>query len=416
MPNGLLTKLFSLLAFLCLVLIVQSTNTNNTNNQLIISHKKSLFQENHVQSPQFKTFYAIFNKINETKNVNEKLRLIEQALLVAKNKGYSDTSILRSLHIQAANIHQNRWHFLFAIESLNKAQALVFNSQIEKDIKRLQNHISQIDQERGVKNQYIATKDSGPAKTLKGKILVAYVFVDDGISTSWSNKTKYKTQQVLQSIQAWQIEKASQYNISEIEFINKSYIARKNPLLKQLKSNRLNAPRSKIESVTFKSSNKAINQFVISTMNSLGAKDVNDFLQKEMRTNQVQQAVLILHTNQDQRSFARRCGYTHQIKKRINGVMKTELFSNCTDEYVMLMEKVKRNRWDKLHYAQAHEIMHVFGAADLYNIKNASNYAVTDIMNYHSKQLQNSEVSPITAYAIGWQKKQPNAPFDILER
>ena len=60
--------------------------------------------------------------------------------------------------------------------------------------------------------------------------------------------------------------------------------------------------------------------------------------------------------------------------------------------------------------------MHVFGAADLYNIKNATNYAVTDIMNYQSKQLQNSDVASITAYAIGWQEKPPNAPFTILER
>jgi hypothetical protein len=132
-------------------------------------------------------------------------------------------------------------------------------------------------------------------------------------------------------------------------------------------------------------------------------------------------AVLIFHisyfiTNQDQRSFARRCGYTHQRTRKINGSIQTELFSNCTDEYVMLMEKVKRNRWDKLHYAQAHEIMHVFGAADLYNIKEAANYEVTDIMNFQSKQLEHSKISPITSYAVGWQKNKPLAPFNILDR
>lgn len=82
----------------------------------------------------------------------------------------------------------------------------------------------------------------------------------------------------------------------------------------------------------------------------------------------------------------------------------------------MLMEKVRRNRWDKIHYAQAHEMMHVFGAADLYNIKDAGRYSVTDIMNFQSKQLENSNIEPITAYAIGWRKKPPMAPFDIVER
>jgi len=416
MPNGLLSKIFALLAFFCLLLIIQSEDKIALTNSSIINKPKINPLQNKEHFNKYKSFYFLYNKIIDAKDTENNLKLIEQALIIAKNQGFPDKSILRLLHILAAEIHQSRWHFTYAIKSLNKAQRLVFDSQVSKDIKRLRSHLSQIDQERGLKTQYIATKNTGPSKYLNGRILVAYVFVDDGLSTRWSNKTKFKSLQVLQSTQSWQIEKAKQYNISGIEFVNRTYVARKNPLLKQLKSNKMNLPRTKVETVTFKSSNKAINQFVISTMNSLGAKDVNEFLLKEMKKNQVTQAVLILHTNQDQRSFARRCGYTHQRQIQVNGVNKTELFSNCTDEYVMLMEKVKRNRWDKLHYAQAHEVMHVFGAADLYNIKNAINYAVTDIMNYQSKQLQNSDVASITAYAIGWQEKQPNAPFTILER
>ncbi|PHS18853.1 MAG: hypothetical protein COA86_06675 [Kangiella sp.] len=415
MSSGLLSKLFVLFAFFCFLLIIQSEDKIATNTSITIEPKIVSLQ-NKEDFNQYKSFYLLYNKIIDAKDVKNSLELIEQALIIADSQGFPDKSILRLLHILAAEIHQSRWHFTYAIKSLNKAQSLVFDSQISKDIKRLQSHLSQIDQERGLKTQYIATKNTGPAKHLSGKILVAYVFVDDGLSTRWSNKTKLKSLQVLQSTQSWQIEKAKQYNVSGIEFINRTYVARKNPLLRQLKSNKINSPRSSVETVSFKSSNKAINQFVISTMNSLGAKDVNEFLLTEMQKNQVTQAVLILHTNQDQRSFARRCGYTHQRQIQVNGVIETEFFSNCTDEYVMLMEKVKRNRWDKLHYAQAHEVMHVFGAADLYNIKNANDYAVTDIMNYQSKQLQNSDITPITAYAIGWQEAKPNAPFTILER
>lgn len=371
---------------------------------------------NDASFSKHKGFYSIYNEIISETDSSKSLQLINQALLMAENEGFRDQPVLRWLHIRAAEIHQDRWHFVYAIASLNEAQALIFDSQIEKDIKRLQNHVSLTDQERGLKTQYIATKDTGPAKTLTGRVLIAYVFVDDGITTRWSNKTKFKSQQVLQSIQSWQKEKANQYNVSGLEFVNKTYIARKNPLLKQLKSNRQASTQSKVDMVTFQSSSKAINQFVISIMNSLGAQDVSSFLNREMKKSQVEQAVLILHTNQEQRSFAMRCSYTHQRQTNVNGEIKIELFSNCTNEYVMLMEQVKRNRWDRLHYAQAHEIMHVFGAADLYNIKNAGSYAVTDIMNYQSKNIINSEVSPITAFAIGWQKKQPNAPFDILER
>ncbi|MGB0495025.1 MAG: hypothetical protein ACPGJI_01620 [Kangiellaceae bacterium] len=410
MPSKILSKIFALFAFLCLLLIIQTTDKSAPNERERASLRVNTVAQDNSNN-RFQPFYTIYDQVFETKDPDKKLSLINQALSNAKTLGFTDRSILRSLHLSAAYVHQSRWHFLFAIDSLNQAQSLMFNSQTEKDIKNLQNYMTKIDSERGLKTQYIATKYSGPSKTLTGKILVTYVFVDDGISTRWSNKTKQRSIKALELIQSWQMEMASQYKISNMEFVNNTYVARKNPLLRQFKSSKPN-----FEPVSFKSSNSAINQFVTSAMNSLGAENVNDFLQKEMQKEQVNQAVLILHTNQDERSFAKRCGYTHQRKSRINGQLKTELFSNCTDEYVMLMEKVKRNRWDKLHYAQAHEIMHVFGAADLYNIKNASRYAVTDIMNYQSKYIKDSKIEPITAYAIGWTKTKPKAPFDILER
>ncbi|MCW9017774.1 MAG: hypothetical protein OQJ89_12460, partial [Kangiellaceae bacterium] len=65
---------------------------------------------------------------------------------------------------------------------------------------------------------------------------------------------------------------------------------------------------------------------------------------------------------------------------------------------------------------QAHEMLHVFGADDLYSIKGAREYAVTDIMNYQSKKLSDSQIHPVTAYAIGWQKEPPKSPFKIIDR
>ena len=416
MPNQLLSKIFFLFTLFCLILILLPQFESEQSRAIELQEIANQRQLSAIPVSQNKAFVNIYQQIINSKNDDLKLNLIEKALNIAQNDNITEPNVLRTLHVWAANIHKSRWHFLYAISSLNNAQSIIFDSRVEKDIKRLQSHLIQIDKERGLKTEYIATKDTGPSKSLSGKILIAYVFIDDGITTRWSNKTKFRSQQVLNTIQTWQKNKGKEYGISEIEFVNQTYIARKNPLLKQLNSKQKTSTLAKSESITFKSSNKAINQFVNAAMNSLGAKNVAEFLQKEMQANGVKQAVLIMHTNQDQRSFARRCGYTHQRTSQVNGQLRTELFSNCTDEYVMLMEQVKRNRWDKLHYAQAHEIMHVFGAADLYNIKNASNYAVTDIMNFQSKQLTHSNVSPITAYAIGWQKEKPKAPFNILER
>ena len=38
---------------------------------------------------------------------------------------------------------------------------------------------------------------------------------------------------------------------------------------------------------------------------------------------------------------------------------KQEMLSDCNREFVMLTEQVKHNRWDKLQYVQAHEMLHV---------------------------------------------------------
>lgn len=349
-------------------------------------------------------FYAAYqNAVNEIDD-SKKLVAITKALKIADRDGVSDKNILQQLNILAANIHQSRWHVVYAIENFKAAQSLVYNRNIADRIKELRNYLSKMESERGLNDDYIATKFSGPAKVFRGKILVAYVFVDEGLTTRWSNKTKLRAQQTLSSVQKWQERRAANYQVNDIEFINKVFVARKNPNLKN----------SKV--VSFSSSGAEIEQFVVSIAQNLGENTIGDFIEKQMQKAGAAQGVVYLHTNLDQRSFARRCGYTHKQSVFRNGQYETRMISQCHDEYVMLMEKVKRNRWDKMHYAQAHEMMHVFGAADLYNVKNARNYAVTDIMNFQSKYLLDSSVEPITAYAIGWRELPPEAPFDILER
>jgi len=359
---------------------------------------------NEAIGQSFPDFYAAYQKaVNETDD-SKKLVAVSKALIIAERDSVSDKKILQQLNIMAANIHQSRWHVVYAIENFKTAQSLIYDRNIADRIKELRNYLSKMEAERGLNDDYIATKFSGPAKVLRGKVLVAYVFVDEGLTTRWSNKTKLRAQQTLSSVQQWQKSRAASYQVNDIEFINKVFVARRNPNLKN----------SKV--VSFGSSGAEIEQFVSSIAQSLGEKTIGDFIQKQMQKAGTDQGVVYLHTNLDQRSFARRCGYTHKQNVFRNGQYETRMISQCDDEYVMLMEKVKRNRWDKMHYAQAHEMMHVFGAADLYNVKNASNYAVTDIMNFQSKNLLDSSVEPITAYAIGWKELPPEAPFDILER
>ena len=177
--------------------------------------------------------------------------------------------------------------------------------------------------------------------------------------------------------------------------------AKRNPRLKQLASISLRTDRDKV------------NEYISAIMYGLGEKSLEEFIANQLKVTGADQGVVIFHSNFDERSFARRCGMTHKRIQTINGIPKVDYFSLCKEEFVMLMSKVGRNRWDKLHYTQAHEILHLFGADDLYNIRDASNFALTDIMNFQSKKLDDSSIQPITAYAVGWQKQKPNTPLNI---
>lgn len=401
MSSKILSKLFWWFAFLCFLIFVQTDDDSSVTQRIEISDSA---RANQPATTSSSTFNSAYDNVLLAVDDDSKLEAIDLALGIALQERVEEASILRDLNLMAANIHQSRWHFIYALDYFQAAQAHVYDRNIDSKMKELRVYLSKVDIERGLNDSYIATKNTGPAKTFRGKILVAYVFVDDGIKTRWSNKTKQRTQAVMTQVQHWQQNRASDYQVDDIEFINKSFIARRNPRLKQPKS------------VSFESSNQDIQQYVAYIAASLGEKSIGDFIEKQTIAAGAEQGVVFLHTNLNSRSFAHRCGYTHQQKIYRNGRYETKMISQCNDEYVMLMEQVQRNRWDKMHYAQAHEMMHVFGAADLYNIKGAKDYAVTDIMNFQSKSLTHSRVEPITAFAIGWQQIPPNAPFQILER
>jgi len=401
MSSKSLSRLFWLFAFLCIVFIFQSRDkTSTVRPSLVVQDGLSIDKLNQ----KYSQFYNAYKKVQQETDLSKKLIAIEQALNIAAEDNFSDKNVLQYLYLTAADIHQERWHLIFALEKYKAAQSVIYDRKVDAEIEKIRRYLSKVEAERGLNDDYIATKFSGPAKEFSGKVLVAYIFVDDGIKTRWSNKSKLRAQQVMLSVQDWQQRQASRYQVNDLEFINKTYVARRNPNLKSPKR------------VSFKSNNADIDSYVGSVMQTFGKKDIGEFVEQQMKQSGAQQGVVFLHTNLDQRSFARRCGYTHQKKTFVDGKYVTEFISRCRDEYVMLMEQVKRNRWDKMHYAQAHEMMHVFGAADLYNIKKAGRYAVTDIMNFQSKNLTDSRVEPITAYAIGWRKNAPQAPFRIIER
>jgi hypothetical protein len=356
MSSKLLSKLFWLFAFLCFLYIFQSFNNYGersiTGRQVTTPVTIVSNESNERVSQLYPKFFEAYRRVSQRREQSKKLAAILFALKTAKEEGVEQPKILQKLNLMAANIYRSRWHVVYALENYNAAQGFIFDKNIAKEIKNLEQYMAKVESERGLNNDYIAYKYSGPAKTFTGRILVAYIFVDEGIRTRWSNKTKQQTQQTLALVQRWQKLNAQAYQVKDIQFINKTFVARRNP------------NQAGVRSIGFKSAPSDIDLFVSSVMGSLGSKNVGDFIRKQVKLAGADQGVVFIHSNFDQRSFARLCGYTHKKRVYVNGKFETEMSSNCDEEFVMLMEKVKRNRWDKMHYAQAHEMMHVFGAAE----------------------------------------------------
>lgn len=403
MARKLLSNLFWALMLLCLLILVNSGESEKQQSNPHNSESDSL-QPKPRNEKRHQSFYEAFDTVFRIVDSAKRLEAINHALEIARKTDFNGEYELHKLHTSAALIHHDRWHYHYAINSLIAAQEIKFDERIDNRIKRLRKHLSKVEKERNFNSDYIATRGSGPAKQFRGKVLVTYIFIDDGIKTRWSKKTMQRSGQVLNLVQNWQKQQAEKYGVTDLKFQNKIFSIKRNPRLKQLSSVSLKSPKNRI------------GDYIEAIAQSLGEKNLGDFIQRQLKLENADQAVVIFHSNFNERSFARRCGFTHQKISRVNGIERIEYISRCKEEFVVLMNKVERNRWDKLHYTQAHEILHVFGADDLYNIRGASDYALTDIMNFQSKKLEDSSIHPVTAYAIGWQNKPPKTPFKILDK
>ena len=227
MPSKILAKVFWLFGFFCFLLFIQigddKPRSIGEDYRALDQNKRKPNQINKNQFPQF--YSAYLDVINAIEN-EQKLTAAKRALNIAHQEKFSDKYILQNLHIIEADIHHSRWHVVYALESYKAAQKLIFDQSVDSRIDQLRKHLRHYDKERGLYDDYIATKESGPAKALRGKVLVAYVFVDDGIKTRWSNKTKLRTQQTLSLVQQWKQAKAKGYGIDDISFVNKTFVAR----------------------------------------------------------------------------------------------------------------------------------------------------------------------------------------------
>ncbi len=244
--------------------------------------------------------------------------------------------------------------------------------------------IEDVNHERHLKTTYHASPHVGPAAALQGRIVVIYVFLADGVIHDWSLRERSHVMRVWHSAQDWLAGKAKNYG-SDVKFVHRMFVVNKHPVIKRLRVGDFNQ--------NFRNADRV----AMLAARHFGYKNILDFTESIRREEKADQAIIMFHLARDGRSFASRC--MHRC--------------NEFGEFVFLMEPTRPKRWQSLEYAQAHEALHLFGADDLYNIGPAKYFAVRDIMNYPSSQLNASTLEDLTAYAIGLHSKKPVAPFRV---
>ncbi len=293
---------------------------------------------------------------------------------------------------QKAKAQIGLWQYVDAEATLQLALSQTTDVDLLADLnymlREVEGYIDSDDTERNEQHIYYAAPSVGPAHTLRGKVVIAYVFVDDDKHSIWSLKKEQYVLQQLERVKQWFQARAGEYGIPPLTFVNRIFHYDKDPWLRNA------IPHLSIKNAEF---GYDLAQRMASLQNE---RTVNAFLYRLIREEQADQAILLLHVNIDKRSFARSC------------------WTGCPPqaEYAYILKPAKHTHWDATAYVQAHEALHLFGADDLYNLQGGRNYAPSDIMHHYSRYIEASALDSITAFGIGWLNEHPTpTPFPIRQ-
>lgn len=311
------------------------------------------------------------------------LAVIKQ--LLAGSNSYSAAERCWLLQTQG-NIYLKRYHHHLARDAADSCLALTSAPEQRIDLlkwrEQIQQRIDSNQAERAEYRSYANLRNSGYADRMQGDIVVLYVYLEDKLWRGWSGPQRYVMQQHMEQATHWYQQQAQVYQQLPPKFDVHYYYVQTG---RGISANWLKSEAFFTDAAPL----------LLEQMGYRSWQQMHDLMTDQGK----KQLAVIFHSNMEARSFASSCPKSS---------------TDCQIEYVMLTEaSLDANRW-LVPQVQAHEMAHLFGAADLYNIDNAKDYATTDLMNYLSAELKYAEIAPISAWAIGWGPK-PAAPFELEE-
>lgn len=311
--------------------------------------------------------------------------VITPAIFTLERSAAMNSATLAWLYEMKATIMAAKYHYHHAITAISAAAKHQDEPRYKQQKLDWQQQIDSMQKERLLKESYRNSRHAGLSKTLTKQVNIAYIYIDDNASSKWSGKQRLRNQSSIDSVTNWYQTQASRYSVDDINFKVRYFVVRSpKGISKQWLRNR-----------------ESFNQILNSLVKRMHFKNIDGFINNIAASDKNAQVAIVFHSNYQGRSFAMSCPASPKPNR-------------CKYEYVMLTEKMNNNHFSwVLPQIQAHEVLHLFGAKDLYNIRGAKNYAVTDVMNYYSKDLKYATIDPLSAWAIGWQQQQPTPPFKI---
>ena len=338
--------------------------------------------------PEFAEEYLQGRELLREDAPGKALPFLERAVALGEERADFRKALLARTYAVKAEAHLQLWQNIDAEAALQKAMAGATPEQqkgFRRRLSQVQKVIEQNEKERTDRTEYVASPGLGPSGRLRGRVVTAYVFIDDGKESRWSQRTRQAALRGMDRVEDWYGQWAQQYGGEGLQFVRRVFVYDRDPLLRNAFEELINR-------------DVQTGYDLAERMAELeGAETVNGFLERLRVEERADQVLLLLHVNKQSRSYAMRCSYGCWAEA----------------EYAFLFQTNSNNDWDALLYAQAHEGLHLFGADDLYNIDKARDYAVRDIMNHLPRYLFEARIDSITAYAIGWLGDRPEAPFPI---
>lgn len=232
----------------------------------------------------------------------------------------------------------------------------------------------------------------GTCQMLKGKICIVFIYLNDSES-SWSAYDVASVKPYLIEAQKYLIKQAKQRNLV-LSFLNTHF-----------KQNPQGIPltyHGKIGSLDGSNNHKHSTDIFDQAARALNFSSVaalHRAIQKDSGCQQVAYQILV---NKSGRSYA--------LRDAVDDGYEYIEYS------VMFRNHPEGSRLQNGASAYAHELLHLFGAEDLYIIpfreQYAKRYYPNEIMYAVFPSIARSKISPITAYSIGWSDDMPPVMTD----